>query len=359
MMATGCYHQPRYTQANFGLPRYTNLQYINEGAYGMVCSAVDNHTRRRVAIKKISPFLNSNGSKALREIMILSRFKHDNIVNILDIVAAPTQQDIQDLHIVLPLMETDLRKLLKSRRLSNEHIRCFLYQILRGLRYIHSANIIHFDMKPGNVLVNSDCYLKICDFGLARIITSKLEDSYLTHCAVTRGYRAPEVMLRCKAFVSRAIDMWSVGCILAEMISNRPLFAGRHYLDELNNIINIIGSPSAEDLLTVTREDSKRHIQSLARKPKKPLAELFPQAEPVALDLLDRMITFSPHNRITVEDVLEHRFLDRYHDEMNEPVALVPFNSESEPDKLPPEEIKKMIYKETAKYSAPFVDSPY
>ncbi len=326
----------------------------------MVCSAVDNHTCRRVAIKKVSPFLNgSSGAKALSEIMILSRFKHDNIVSILDIVAAPTQRAIQDIHIVLPLMETDLRKLLKSRRLSNEHVRCFLYQILRGLKYIHSANVIHFDMKPGNVLVNSDCYVKICDFGLARIITSKLESSGLTHFAVTRGYRAPEVMLHCKSFVSKAIDMWSVGCILGEMISNRPLFAGRHYLDELNNIINVTGSPSSEDLLTVTREDSKRHIQSIARKPKKPLIQLFPHAEPVALDLLDRMITFSSSKRITVQNALEHRFLQRYHDEANEPIALVPFGAESIVDESPPEEIKKLIYKETAKYATSYFDPPY
>jgi mitogen-activated protein kinase 1/3 len=359
-MATGYYCEPRRSQGNFVSPRYTNLQYINEGAYGMVCSAIDNHTCRRVAIKKVSPFLNgSSGAKALREIMILSRFKHDNIVSILDIVAAPTQRAIQDIHIVLPLMESDLRKLLHSRRLSSEHVRCFLYQILRGLRYIHSANVIHFDMKPGNVLVNSDCYVKICDFGLARIITPKLENSGLTQYAVTRGYRAPEVMLRCQSFVSKAIDMWSVGCIFAEMISNRPLFAGRHYLDELNNIVNIIGSPSPEDLLTVTREDSKQHIQSLGRKPKRPLAQLFPYAEPVALDLLDRMITFNSSKRITVEDALEHRFLHRYHDDANEPVALVPFGPDSEVDELPREEIKKLIYKETAKYSTSFSDPPY
>ena len=358
-MATGYYHEPRHGQRHFVSPRYTNLEYINEGAYGMVCSAVDNHTRRRVAIKKISPFLNGqSGSKALREIMILSRFKHDNIVNILDIVAAPTQRAIQDIHIVLPLMDTDLRKLLKSRRISSEHIRCFLYQILRGLRYIHSANVIHFDMKPGNVLVNSDCYLKICDFGLARIITTKLENSGLTQYAVTRGYRAPEVMLRCKSFVSKAIDMWSVGCILGEMISNRPIFVGRHYLDELNNIISVTGSPTPEDLATVTREDSKQHILSLSNKPKIPLTQLFPRAEPLALDLLDKMITFNPNKRITVEEALEHHFLDRYHDESNEPIALVPFGSESDIDELPREAIKELLYKETAKYAAPSYINP-
>lgn len=359
-MASGYYRDPRRSQASFLSPRYTNLQYINEGAFGMVCSAVDTHTRRRVAIKKIKPFLNgASGSKALREIMILSRFKHDNVVSILDIVAAPTQRAIQDLHIVLPLMDTDLRKMLKSRRLSNEHVRCFLYQILRGLRYIHSANVIHFDMKPGNVLVNPDCYLKICDFGLARIITSKFENSGLSQNVVTRGYRAPEILLCCKRFVPKAIDMWSVGCILAELISNRPLFVGKHFLDELHKIINVTGSPTAEDMESVTSEESIRHMQSFSNRPKKPLGQLFPHAEPVALDLLEKMLTFSSSKRITVEGALQHRFLHRYHDEANEPIALVPFPPESGVDGLSPAEIKKRIYRETSKYSAFYVNAPY
>ncbi|RVE69321.1 hypothetical protein OJAV_G00076780 [Oryzias javanicus] len=151
-------------------PRYTNLSYIGEGAYGMVCSALDNLTNQRVAIKKISPFEHQTYcQRTLREIKILLRFNHENIIGINDILRARHIDNMRDVYIVQTLMETDLYKLLKSQRLSNDHVCYFLYQILRGLKYIHSANVLHRDLKPSNLLINTTCDLKICDFGLARI----------------------------------------------------------------------------------------------------------------------------------------------------------------------------------------------
>lgn len=348
-MAAAC-SQPRSIHGRLVSPRFTSLQYIDEGAFGMICSAFDNRSSRRVVIKKISPFFNgSNGSKALTEIMILSCFEHDNIVNILDIVAAPTLRDIQDLYIILPLMETDLNKLLKSRHLSGEQVRLVLYQILRGLKYIHSANVIHFDLRPANILVNSDCSVKICDFGLSLIITPTQTQSDKYFYTSARGYRAPETMLG-TSFISKAVDIWSVGCILAEMISNRQFITGKNDFDELSSIIKIVGSPSSEDLLSITEEPIKRHIRSLGHKCKVPLYQIFPNAEQVALDLLDRMITFSPSERIAIKDALCHSFLHRYRDEDNEPVASVPLNIQSEVDRLTSREIRKKIYNEAVKY---------
>lgn len=352
-MASTYYPEEVHGQAFFVCPRYTNLRYISEGAYGMVCSAVDNFRRERVAIKKINPFNNqSSGLKALREIMMLSRFKHDNVIGILDIVQTPRRGTIQDLYIVQPLMDTDLRKLLKTRKLPREHVRCFFYQILRGLKYIHSANVIHLDLKPANVLVNANYYLKICDFGLARVINHEQEStSGLNEYVVTRWYRAPEIMLRNQPFISKSVDVWSVGCILAEMLSNKPLFSGRHYLDELNNIFSIIGSPTASDLQCIKNENSKSHIEALPHKPKVPLIHLFPGTDPAALDVLDKMITFNPNNRISVEQALAHSYLQRYHDVSNEPVAQKPFRCAGEFDDLPKEEIEELIYREMAKYT--------
>ncbi|CAB4022591.1 Mitogen-activated kinase 1, partial [Paramuricea clavata] len=144
-------------------PRYTNLNYIGEGAYGMVCSAMDNRLGVRVAIKKISPFEHQTYcQRTLREIKILTRFKHENIINIMDIIRAPDLNQLKDVYIVQTLMETDLYKLLKSQRLSNDHTCYFLYQILRGLKYIHSANVLHRDLKPSNLLLNTTCDLKVC-----------------------------------------------------------------------------------------------------------------------------------------------------------------------------------------------------
>lgn len=143
-------------------PRYTNLNYIGEGAYGLVVSAYDSVTQTNVAIKKISPFEHQTYSqRTLREIKILTRFQHENVIDIRDILRAPSIDQMKDVYIVQCLMETDLYKLLKTQRLSNDHICYFLYQILRGLKYIHSANVLHRDLKPSNLLLNTTCDLKV------------------------------------------------------------------------------------------------------------------------------------------------------------------------------------------------------
>uniref|UniRef100_A0AAX7SGH5 Mitogen-activated protein kinase n=1 Tax=Astatotilapia calliptera TaxID=8154 RepID=A0AAX7SGH5_ASTCA len=293
-------------------PRYTNLSYIGEGAYGMVCSALDNLTNQRVAIKKISPFEHQTYcQRTLREIKILLRFHHENIIGINDIIRAQQLDNMRDVYIVQTLMETDLYKLLKSQRLSNDHVCYFLYQILRGLKYIHSANVLHRDLKPSNLLINTTCDLK--------------------------GY-------------SKSIDIWSVGCILAEMLSNKPIFPGKHYLDQLNHILGILGSPSQEDLNCIINLKARNYLQSLPEKPKIPWEKLFYKADPKALDLLGRMLTFNPIKRITVEEALAHPYLEQYYDPSDEPVAEEPFTFTMELDDLPKERLKELIFEETARF---------
>ncbi|KAH3883778.1 hypothetical protein DPMN_007746 [Dreissena polymorpha] len=381
-------------------PRYTNLQYVGEGAYGMVVSALDNVTNSRVAVKKISPFEHQTYcQRTLREIKILTRFKHENIINIQDIIKANSLEEMKDVYIVQCLMETDMYKLLKTQTLSNDHVCYFLYQILRGLKYIHSANVLHRDLKPSNLLLNTTCDLKICDFGLARVADPDHDHTgFLTEYVATRWYRAPEIMLNSKGY-TKSIDVWSVGCILAEMLSNRPLFPGKHYLDQLNFILSVIGSPTAEDLNCIFNEKARGYIQSLPQKarvpwttifkkaspkdldqlnlilgvigspsqedlkciinekargyiqslPYKPKvfwARSFPKADPKALDLLDKMLTFNPQRRITVEEALAHPYLEQYYDPADEPVAEEPFTFEMELDDLPKERLKEMIYEE-------------
>lgn len=159
--------------------------------------------KTRVAIKKISPFEHQTYcQRTLREIQILLRFRHENVIGIRDILRAPTLEAMRDVYIVQDLMETDLYKLLKSQQLSNDHVCYFLYQILRGLKYIHSANVLHRDLKPSNLLINTTCDLKICDFGLARIADPEHDHTgFLTEYVATRWYRAPEIMLNSKVGV--------------------------------------------------------------------------------------------------------------------------------------------------------------
>ncbi|XP_073824551.1 mitogen-activated protein kinase rl [Musca autumnalis] len=332
-------------------PRYRNLAYIGEGAYGMVVSAYDTRTNTKVAIKKISPFEHQTYcQRTLREIKILTRFKHENIIDIRDILRVDSIEQMRDVYIVQCLMETDLYKLLKTQRLSNDHICYFMYQILRGLKYIHSANVLHRDLKPSNLLLNTTCDLKICDFGLARVADPEHDHTgFLTEYVATRWYRAPEIMLNSKGY-TKSIDIWSVGCILAEMLSNRPIFPGKHYLDQLNHILGVLGSPSKEDLECIINEKARNYLESLPFKPKVPWPRLFPNADEWALDLLGKMLTFNPHNRISVEEALANPYLEQYYDPGDEPVAEVPFRIGMELDDLPRETLKKLIFEETLKF---------
>merc|ERR1712137_605775 len=335
-------------------PRYTNLAYIGEGAYGMVVSAYDNLTKTKVAIKKISPFEHQTYcQRTLREIKILTRFKHENvsmhenIIDIRDIIRSPDIDQMKDVYIVQCLMETDLYKLLKTQRLSNDHICYFLYQILRGLKYIHSANVLHRDLKPSNLLLNTTCDLKICDFGLARVADPDHDHTgFLTEYVATRWYRAPEIMLNSKGY-TKSIDIWSVGCILAEMLSNRPIFPGKHYLDQLNHILGVLGSPTPDDLNCIINEKARSYLQSLPFKPKIPWTRLYPNAHAQALDLLEKMLTFNPHRRIEVEQALEHPYFEQYYDPTDEPTAQEPFRHDMEFDDLPKEKLKELIFEET------------
>ena len=184
-------------------PRYHSLQFLGEGAYGVVASAMDTIAKERVAIKKVSPFEHQTYcQRTLREVKILTRLKHENIIDLRDIICEEHMDKLKDLYLVQTMMECDLHKLLRSQKLSNDHTCYFTYQIFRGLKYIHSANVLHRDLKPSNILVNSNCDLRICDFGLARIADPEYDHTgCLTEYVATRWYRAPEVMLNAKVCV--------------------------------------------------------------------------------------------------------------------------------------------------------------
>jgi serine/threonine protein kinase len=192
--------------------KYSPLKPLGRGAYGVVCSALDKVANRKVAIKKVVNAFDDliDAKRILREVKMLRHFKHENVIGLRDLIPPPEDEPFNDIYIVLDFMETDLHKIIYSKNeLTDEHIQYFLYQILKGMKYIHSANVIHRDLKPSNLLLNSNCDLKICDFGLARGVKEDV-DYELTEYVVTRWYRAPEVMCSCQEYDSK-IDVWSIG----------------------------------------------------------------------------------------------------------------------------------------------------
>jgi len=230
--------------------KYSFVRVIGHGAYGVVVSSLDKSIDEKVAIKMIPKAFHDeiDAKRILREIKLLKHLKHENIIGIRDMMPplARYAEDFHDVYITTDLMETDLHRIIYSKQsLSIDHVQYFVYQILRALKYIHSANVIHRDLKPSNLLVNSNCDLKICDFGLARGImsdddmeASRVEGSLLlTEYVVTRWYRAPEIMLSCHEY-AKPIDLWSVGCIFAELLARKPYFPGEDYIDQVSFYID-------------------------------------------------------------------------------------------------------------------------
>jgi len=332
-------------------PRYKELRYLGEGAYGVVAEALDTTTNEKVAIKKISPFEHQTYcQRTLREIRILLSLKHENIIDIRDFLCEQKVSSLKDIYIVQSLMECDLHKLLRSQKLSSDHICYFLYQILRGLKYIHSANVLHRDLKPSNILLNSNCDLKICDFGLARVSDpSQDHTGLLTEYVATRWYRAPEVMLNAKGY-SQALDVWSVGCILGEMINNKPMFPGKHYLDQISKIQEIIGTPVRAELEFITNPKAQQYVAGLPARPPVSWEKIYPGKEPMLLDMLDKLLAFNPVSRLTVEQALAHPYLEAYYDPSDEPVAETPFKFEVEIDDLPTKTLKEMVFQEVINF---------
>ncbi|KAG8122711.1 hypothetical protein E2320_018172 [Naja naja] len=197
-------------------------------------------------------------------------------------------------------MQSDLHKIIVSPQpLSSDHVKVFLYQILRGLKYLHSAGILHRDIKPGNLLVNSNCVLKICDFGLARV--EELDESrHMTQEVVTQYYRAPEILMGSRHY-SHAIDIWSIGCIFAELLGRRILFQAQSPIQQLDLITDLLGTPSLEAMRTAC-EGAKAHIlRGPHKQPSLPvLYTLSSQATHEAVHLLCRMLVFDPGSSVVI-----------------------------------------------------------
>ncbi|KAH7100119.1 mitogen-activated protein kinase hog1 [Auriculariales sp. MPI-PUGE-AT-0066] len=305
------------------LDRYTNLLAVGAGAFGHVCSAFDRQANAPVAIKRLTDvFRSQNAAKRFyRELVLLGNLSHGNIIHLYNIFISPTSENV---YLVTELMGTDLSRLLASRRLDRPYVQYFTYQILRGLKYIHSAGVVHRDLKPSNILINQSGVLKLADFGLART-----EGRRMTGSISTPYYRAPEIMLSVP-FYGNSVDIWSTGCVIAEMLEGRALFPAQNSFQQLEAIINLLAC-KPEDVIAMNCSKLSltpwspasvlSFVRSLPEHDGRSFENSFSSQDTEALSLLKLMLVFLPQGRITSAAALMHPFVAPYHDPADEPVA--------------------------------------
>lgn len=341
--------------------RYQLIRAIGHGAYGVVIAASDQITGNSVAIKNIPKTFDDlvDAKRIVREIRLMRHLQHPNIVTVLDVMRPPSLEAFEDTYIVTDLMETDLHRVINSPEpLSSDHIAYMTYQMLCGVRYMHSAQILHRDIKPSNVLVNRDCLVKICDFGLARGIDPATTggggeplDQALTEYVVTRWYRAPELLLASR--YSTAIDVWSVGCIMVEMFTRRALFPGHDHVHQLHLILQLVGSPSVDEMGFITNIKAKRWMARQPQHERKPFDSVCPNAPPEALDLMEKLLRFDPRQRATVDEAIAHPFLVAYRNSELETRATSAFDFSFERDiskKLDKDALRRLIFEDVCHF---------
>lgn len=315
--------------------RYSFIKTLGFGAYGVVCAANDSagHKTKKVAVKKVAGVFDdlTDAKRIIREMRLLRTMKHDGVLNVINIDDPEDYKSFNDVYIVTELMDTDLNKLIRqSTNLLNSQRKYFAYHILRALKYIHSANIFHRDLKPANILVSASCDIKICDFGLARYVDpDEVKDANMTEYVVTRWYRAPELLLATEEY-SAAIDMWSAGCILAELYYGKPLFPGCDVKNQLEQICRKLGKPTAEEIEMIPNRRAREFMEKMPSWNKKDFRMLMgsggktganEQVDDAAIDLVERLLKFDPAKRLTAAEALEHPYVQEYRDRKTETVA--------------------------------------
>ncbi|XP_012567400.1 uncharacterized protein [Cicer arietinum] len=288
------------------------INKINEGTYGVVYKAKDKKTGEIVALKKVKMNIEREGfpMSALREMNILLSLNHPSIVDVKEVVV--DDEDCDDgTYMVMEHMQYDLKQLMevKTQPLSIGEIKSFMKQLLEGVKYLHDNWILHRDLKTSNILLNKDGQLKICDFGMSRQYGSPLKP--YTPLVVTLWYRAPELLLGAKKY-SKAIDMWSVGCIMGELFSKVPLFKGKTEIEQLDKIFRTLGTPDEKiwpglSKLPGSKANFVKQRCSMLRM-KFPAASFtgLPVLSELGYDLLNKLLAYDPEKRITAEAALQH-----------------------------------------------------
>eukprot|EP00543_Licmophora_paradoxa_P009201 CAMPEP_0202467384 /NCGR_PEP_ID=MMETSP1360-20130828/71786_1 /ASSEMBLY_ACC=CAM_ASM_000848 /TAXON_ID=515479 /ORGANISM="Licmophora paradoxa, Strain CCMP2313" /LENGTH=306 /DNA_ID=CAMNT_0049091905 /DNA_START=31 /DNA_END=951 /DNA_ORIENTATION=- len=287
------------------MERYQKMEQIGQGTYGVVFRAKDRITGEIIALKRIRLEAEDEGipSTAIREISLLKELQHPNIVRLYDVVHTERK-----LTLVFEFLDQDLKKYLDvcDSGLGMPILKSFLYQLCTGVAYCHHHRVLHRDLKPPNLLINREGQLKLADFGLARAFGIPVR-SY-THEVVTLWYRAPDVLMGSRKY-STPVDIWSVGCIFAEMANGRPLVAGTSEADQLDRIFRLLGTPTPQDYPGILELPDYSPGSLPPYPPKRGgLAALVPTLSPEGIDLLQRMLQYDPARRITAQEALEHSF---------------------------------------------------
>jgi cyclin-dependent kinase 2 len=299
----------RLTNLNHNIPslsQYEKVEKIGEGTYGVVYKAVDRDTGATVALKKIRLEQEEEGvpSTAIREISLLKELRHANVVRLMDVVHADAK-----LYLVFEFLDVDLKKHMDAhpaRARDVGTVKLYLYQMLAGIAYCHAHRVLHRDLKPQNLLIDADRgALKLADFGLARAFG--LPVRAYTHEVVTLWYRAPEILLGAKHY-STPVDVWSIGCIFAEMVNGRPLFPGDSEIDELFKIFRLLGTPDESSWPGVTTMPDYK--DTFPRWPARSLADAVPGLDPAGVDLLRGMLRYAPADRLTAKAAMAHPWFD-------------------------------------------------
>ena len=207
----------------------------------------------------------------------------------------------RDIYLVFDFMDTDLHAVIRANILEDIHKQYIIYQVLKCLKFMHSANLLHRDLKPSNLLLNSECHVKVADFGLARSLDTKEPDQtpILTDYVATRWYRAPEILLGSNKY-TKGVDMWSLG-ILAELLLGKPVFPGTSSLNQLDRVMEVIGRPTIDDIDSIDCPLAQTMLESLPPTKPKRLRDIFPTASDDSLDLLKSLLHFNPLKRLTAE----------------------------------------------------------
>ena len=292
------------------LNEFRKVRKIGEGTYGEVYEAIDTTNNRRVAMKKMRIENKDEGIPitALREMCILKHLRHENVVQLYEII-----QDVDKIVLIFEYADMDLKMYVdKEKGIKDlKIIQQFTLQILNGLYYCNINRIIHRDLKPQNLLlITSEMKLKLCDFGLSRMFS--LPMGKMTHEIITLWYRPPEVLLGIENYTTK-VDSWSIGCIMAEMITGKPLFPGDSEIGQLFKIFQIMGTPNEENWPGITKLKDYS-INFPQWKPKK-LKDLFPNFDKDGLDLMEKFLQMDPDKRITIKDAINHPFLEKVRNE--------------------------------------------